>query len=396
MTEQQARHRIKVLHAPTAVGGNPQGQVRALRQVGVDAYTAVFTHSYFNYPADFVLSGKNKSRFIREIKKIFYFITWLGHYDIFHFNAGSSLFSIWPDRARRPDEKGLKAVAYIVKVIMAHLFRMIETAELGLYRFFGKPVFVTYQGDDARQGDYCMAHFPINMAEYVEPGYYDARSDAFKRKRIRTFGRYCERIYALNPDLLWVLPSSSEFLPYSNISLDDWRPKYTQMHEGSLRIAHAPSHRGAKGTALILAAFEKLRSEGKVFETLLIEGMSHADARKVYEEADIFIDQLFAGWYGGVAVEAMALGKPVLVYIRDSDLVFIPEEMRQDLPFINVTPDSIVNKLREVLNMSREELLNKAKASRAFVEKWHDPILIAERLKTDYESALSRSEKAPG
>jgi hypothetical protein len=77
-------------------------------------------------------------------------------------------------------------------------------------------------------------------------------------------------------------------------------------------------------------------------------------------------------------------------------LVFIPEEMRQDLPFFNVTPDSIVNKLREVLSMSREELLNKAKASRAFVEKWHDPILIAERLKTDYESALGRSEKAPG
>jgi hypothetical protein len=41
---------------------------------------------------------------------------------------------------------------------------------------------------------------------------------------------------------------------------------------------------------------------------------------------------LFAGWYGGLAVELMALGKPVLAYIREEDLSFVDPQMRYELP----------------------------------------------------------------
>ena len=126
---------------------------------------------------------------------------------------------------------------------------------------------------------------------------------------------------------------------------------------------------------------------------ILVEGVSHEEACRQYKFIDVLVDQLFAGWYGGLAVEAMALGKPVLVYIREDDLHFIPSEMREELPFIRVTPDNIKEGLKKVLGMPREELLSVAKASRAFVEKWHDPVRIVSKIKGDYTNALRKRGK---
>ena len=105
---------------------------------------------------------------------------------------------------------------------------------------------------------------------------------------------------------------------------------------------------------------------------------------------DVVVDQLFAGWYGGLAVEAMALGKPVIAYLREEDLHFIPTAMREDLPIIRSEPDVIYQTLEGVLTMPRLELLDLAKRSRAYVEKWHDPVEIAKRIKYDMEIALDK------
>ena len=90
-----------------------------------------------------------------------------------------------------------------------------------------------------------------------------------------------------------------------------------------LIFAHAPSHRGAKGTAFVLAAAEQLRTEGYRFELELIEGLARDKAIERYAACDVVIDQLLAGWYGGLGVEAMALGKPVVAYIREGDLDYL-------------------------------------------------------------------------
>ena len=101
-------------------------------------------------------------------------------------------------------------------------------------------------------------------------------------------------------------------------------PKYINSDHRPIRFGHAPSHRGVKGTDLIIEAFDKLKISHSSFEFILIENLSHSDAMKAYESIDVLIDQLFAGWYGGIAVELMSLGKPVISYIRESDLRFIP------------------------------------------------------------------------
>ena len=90
-------------------------------------------------------------------------------------------------------------------------------------RHAGKRIFVTFQGDDARQGEYCRKNFRTTFATEVGPDYYSVASDRRKRQRIETFARYADRIFALNPDLLHVLPAGAQFLPYCHVDLADWQ-----------------------------------------------------------------------------------------------------------------------------------------------------------------------------
>ncbi|MGY8832627.1 MAG: glycosyltransferase family 1 protein [Pseudomonadales bacterium] len=372
---------LKVLHAPSSVGGNPQALSRALRMLGVRSYSLVVSQNYLAYPADIELHRPGQSLVMRELKRIGAILFMLPRFDVIHYNAGTTLANAYAfSFSSRQGVRGFLRLFY------AGYLRILQRFEITYVRMLGKAVFVTYQGDDARQGDYSREHFAINIASQVEEGYYCAASDAFKRHNIKLLSSIAHQIYSVNPDLLHVLPESARFTPYSLVFLDEWAPSYTQDQNRPLRIVHAPSNRKVKGSDLILSALDRLRAQGFEFELLLVEGMSNAEARKVYESADVLVDQLFAGWYGGLAVELMALGKPVLVYIRDEDLEFIPPEMKADLPFIQITPVTVEDALRDLLLMPRESLVALGKRSRAFVERWHDPLNIARDIKEDYEN----------
>src|SRR6476469_1456955 len=76
-------------------------------------------------------------------------------------------------------------------------------------------------------------------------------------------------------------------------------------------VVHAPSNRQKKGTEQVVAALERLPVELDI-----VEGVPHEEARARYARADIVVDQLNAGWHGVFALEAMALGKPVVTYLK--------------------------------------------------------------------------------
>ena len=377
---------FRVLHLPTSVGGNPQGLSAALRQEGVGSDTLTTEQNYLQYPVDIVVNPDDAGPLRREWRRWRTLWRDVPGYDVLHFNFGTTLAR--PHAWSASPGSGLaKRLAYPLRAAYLWLLQGIELARA---KRQGVPMFVTYQGDDARQGDYSRAHFQICIARQVGPDYYNAASDAFRRRQISRLDQYCDRIYSVNPDLLRVLPARAEFVPYSHIFLDEWLPSYTQGEPRPLRIAHAPSNRQVKGTDYILAALENLRVRGFEFELILVEGMSHAQARQEYERADVLIDQLFAGWYGGLAVELMALGKPVLSYIRQEDLSFLPPDMARELPVLQVTEATVEQSLEQVLTMPRSELVAWARRSRAYVERWHDPHAIARRIKSDYEEALAR------
>ena len=52
-------------------------------------------------------------------------------------------------------------------------------------------------------------------------------------------------------------------------------------------------------------------------ELEIVEGLDHREAFERYRRADVIVDQLNAGWYGVFAIEAMALGKPVVTFLHD-------------------------------------------------------------------------------
>jgi hypothetical protein len=158
------------------------------------------------------------------------------------------------------------------------------------------------------------------------------------------------------------------------------------LNERKIKIVHAPTNRAAKGSALLIEAVEKLAEKYPV-ELVLIENISHSEALRLYEQADLVVDQLLAGWYGGFAVEVMKMGKPLAVYIREDDLKYVPEAMVHDLreAVINVNPNNI-SEVLEMYLQNRELLKQKSLAGYDYVMKWHDPVYVAGLTKQVYES----------
>jgi glycosyltransferase involved in cell wall biosynthesis len=140
----------------------------------------------------------------------------------------------------------------------------------------------------------------------------------------------------------------------------------------------------------VVDAVSRLRDEGLDFDFQLVEGRTQAELREIYERADIVVDQLLVGWYGGLAVEAMALERPTVAYLRDDDLSFLPTQMRAEIPVVSAEPRTIYAVLRELLTTRRGELPEIGRRGRDFVQRWHDPLRIARELAADYEAALEQ------
>ena len=218
------------------------------------------------------------------------------------------------------------------------------------------------------------------------------KANAYKRRRIARFDRHADGIYALNPDLLRVLPERARFAPYAHVDAREWEPEPGAVAGIAARplVVHAPTHRAVKGTSFVLDAVSRLQAEGVDFDFQLIEGMTQTEARSVYGRADVVVDQLLVGWYGGLAVEAMALARPTVAFLREEDLGPLPEEMRSEIPVISAEPQTIEAVLKELLTTRRPELAEIGRRGRDYVQRWHDPVRIARGLVADYEAALAR------
>ncbi|HUS40913.1 MAG TPA: hypothetical protein VMX74_15775 [Pirellulales bacterium] len=394
LSEEPSTNRpLRVLHCPTMTGGNPQELARAERTIGLASWSVALFRSTVGYETDEVIDPHQVGPLRMEMAR--WPLLWraLRDFDVIHFNFGSSLMPHW-NSIHSPAFKNFPVWKRRLYGIYA---RCLELKDLPVLKLAGKGIVVTYQGDDARQGDYCRNNYDITFAGEVEPGYYSSQSDRRKRRRIERFARYADRIYAVNPDLLNNLPERAEFLPYACINLTEWSSTRSYVANDPPVVLHAPSNRDVKGTRYVTEAVARLQAEGIAFEFVLVEDVARADLRSTYEKADLLVDQVLAGWYGGLAVELMALGKPVMCYIRDSDLHFIPPAMREQLPVISVTPDTLYARLKEWLTTRRSDLSVVGERSRQFVEQWHDPLKIANQLKDDYEAIIrSKSGNSAG
>ena len=139
-------------------------------------------------------------------------------------------------------------------------------------------------------------------------------------------------------------------------------------------VLHAPSSRSRKGTDEVVAAAEQL---GLNLE--LVEGVDHLTAFERYRAADLVVDQLNAGWYGMFAIEAMALGKPVVAFLHEEATRRTEEAFGIEVPIVHATKETLPDVLERLVS-DPDELQRIGAASRAYVERVHDLSAVGERL----------------
>lgn len=310
-----------------SVAGVPQNISAAQRRLGQRSDVLSFEYHDFGYPTDFHYpikldySSKRSiylSNPINLLQKMPRLLPIVKDYDLLHFHYSSGL------------PFGL---------------------DFPLWRLLHKKVVVHHHGTDIRnKGE----HWFLN--------------------------RFAQRIFVSTPDLLewsqnaiWIPnPLDLELYPYVGV-------KEKQENDADpIKIIHAPSKRMLKGTEDVLRAVKQLKSQGYNIKLILVENTPHKGALEYYKQADIVIDQLLIGWYGMVAQECMALGKPVCVYLREDLEGYIPSH-----PMLNTNSDNIVNNLKQLIEDAALRA-NLGEKGRIYVEKVHNSAKIAHMLSDLY------------
>jgi glycosyltransferase involved in cell wall biosynthesis len=182
----------------------------------------------------------------------------------------------------------------------------------------------------------------------------------------------------LEPGVKW-LPPPVYLEGMRRLREEHYRPGYR------LRIGHAPTNRAIKGTDAFLAAIGALRASGAPVEAVLIEGLAWQECLARKATCDVFYDQPTLG-YGVNAVEAWAMGIPVIAGVADAAIRRGMEQRWGGLPFAETTEASLEVILRAIVKHERirDEL---ARMGTAHVERWHDERHTVETLKDVYADA---------
>lgn len=170
-------------------------------------------------------------------------------------------------------------------------------------------------------------------------------------------------VFVTTPDLLADVPQA-RWVPLV-VDVDTWDCDLPVLERPRPVVLHAPSARWSKGTDLFLGELEELADRG-VIELRLVEGLSWSQMRAEVFAADIVVDQVAVGCYGTFACEAMAAGKPVVVYLHDEVLAAFDE----DVPVANTEPTAVRQTVERLLD-DRAGAQALGSAAREFARRVH-------------------------
>jgi hypothetical protein len=171
-------------------------------------------------------------------------------------------------------------------------------------------------------------------------------------------------------------------LDYLVVDVERIEPVYPRPPCGRpLRVVHVPNHGFFKGTRFLEAAIAALQAEGVPVELVRVTGVTNEEALALMASADVVADQFISGSIGYTAIEAMALGKPVLCFVRDD----IPLPDRARLPIVNVTPDTLKDALRRLAG-DMSTLTELGMRSREYVEVNYSIEALAPQLLSVYST----------
>jgi len=333
-------------------GGTPIINIKygamADRLYGYDSDTLVFTQASINQVDDYTfvfdrfLQERNFGRglvwqaFMGLVSPYYLFFRAVWNYDIFRFYFDGGFLT----------------------------YTALAALEPWMLHMAGKKIIVVPYGGDARLETETRRH-PVNFCMDCRPEIRECHEGQIRRR----VNRLCKQadIVLGCADLVDVLPRYDGLWLYPT-DLSQWQPVPARVLPRPVRVVHAPNHRKYKGTQHIIRAVHELRAEGYHVELVLVEKMLTADAKKVYESCDIIADQFIGGAYAQFAMEGMALGKPVMCYLRE-DLFDVHPEWKE-CPIVNTSPYNIKEKLRELITDDKLRL-ELGQRGPAYVRKWH-------------------------
>ncbi len=311
---------------------------KGFEQNGITADFYSLNEHKFGYKTDKVIKYSGNT-IIRKVQKVILLTKLLFKYNYFIFDSTGSLLPNFKD--------------------------------INLFRFFGRKTMVIFTGCD------------IRLPEKVEKFKWNPCrncSDDYKN--------FVSCVLETKPDKIRKIEDKFDILLSAEEAAGSLGRKYTETlfpidiekftyfgsnPIGKLKILHAPSNQEYKGTKFILEAIEKLKSEFE-FEFNVINNVKAEELYKEIEKSDLIIDQMLVGFYGLFSIESMAMGKPVVCYIRED----IANRSPKDMPVINANPDTLFNVLKEIL-MNPGKLPEIGKRSREYAENYHDAKIIAKQ-----------------
>jgi hypothetical protein len=151
-----------------------------------------------------------------------------------------------------------------------------------------------------------------------------------------------------------------------------------------IRIAHAPTNREVKSTGYFLDAMRSLARTHPV-ELILIEGRAWLKCLALKAKADIFYDQVQLG-YGCNAIEAWAMGIPVVAGVEDPDVREFMAQRWDGLPFYEATENTIYDALRTLVE-SEQARREWAERGTRHVERFHEEDRVVPLLQDLYRNA---------
>jgi len=254
--------------------------------------------------------------------------------------------------------------------------------ELWLYRVFDLEHVVWTYGADVRTRATTMGLGEPNCCTHCDAvGLHCICDDSLAQHNVERVRRGAAMVAAMG--------DMAEYVPMARRELFFWpldfeQPKFAQgsvpaPHTGPLRVVHAPNHPQFKGSSYLAEAIEQLQAEGIAIELVRVERVPNDQALAIYRTADIVFDQCLIGFHGYFALEAMALGKPVMVFIRKPEYLLHPEEC----PMILITRDNIARVLREFA-ANPAQLSEIGSRSRSYMLRHYGLDAFAQRLANAY------------
>lgn len=334
---------MRVLHLPLEISGQVSLSVKGLRRLGVEAFSALRPHPFEYGPPDYPLpQHRGVGTILTWAKRIAF------RFDVYHYHFAESVFGgrlfyldVWAERLRG---------AQVVVEFWGSDVRFPD------HEARRNPYYQGFPGEDGRK-----ALFRARMWSSLARG-HALVSDEQMASYVRPFFRHVH-----------IVPQ--------RVDVEALSPRFPDPSVDEPLLVHAPSAPRVKGTEFVRRAVERLKAKGLRFRYVEITGKSHPEVMQLTRQADLVVDQLLLGAHGVYALEAMALGKPVVAYIAP----YMAGAYPQDLPIVNANPDTIEAVLRDWLS-DGEARRARGEASRVYVERRHDYRLVARQLQEIYAS----------